>query len=266
MVFLLQEGKFKYEGCVVGFMKITHNIVFPRVDGITFYLVGGGTRDLILGKKPHDLDFIMQTDMSFDEVIKAINKTDITIFQVKPEFQIIIAGIRNGNKMEGVDFAFPRKDGKYSDQRRPDDTERTNSLKEDASRRDFKINALFMNEDGVIFDYVNGIDDIEEKLISAVGSPIERFKEDPLRILRAMRFATQLDFSIDNNTFYDMHDSMHLLSNKSLSLDRMRVEVNKMLKANPKMAMNYMSDFGVVHYMLMKDPNAYFQFVQTEVK
>lgn len=247
-------------------MNIEHNINFPKVDGIQFMLCGGAVRDLLMGKKPHDLDFVMQTDMSFDDVLKAINKTDIMTFQVKPEFQIIIAGIKHNDRYMGVDFVFPRKDGSYTDQRHPDSTERTGDLKEDASRRDFAINAMYMNEDGKIFDFFNGIDDIEEHLISAVGDPFERFKEDPLRILRAMRFATQLNFRIEDRTTYAMFSNMHLLSNKSLALDRMRVEVNKMLKIDPVVAMKYLLDYEVIPYMTNKDPNGYFQFVQGETK
>ncbi len=146
--------------------------------------------------------------------------------------------------------------------RHPDSTERTNDLKEDAARRDFTINSMFMDEEGEVYDYFNGIDDIEEHIIRAVGNPMDRFKEDPLRILRAMRFATEKKFTIEDNTVRAMDECMPLLNNKSLALDRMRVEVNKMLRADVDRAMGYLIDFGVIKYMMRKDPNSYFQFVQ----
>lgn len=247
-------------------MKISHNISFPEVEGIEFYAVGGCVRDLIMGRKPNDYDFVMLTSLSYDRVIKRLRKSGITIFQEKPEFQTIVAGIsdpENPKAKLGVDFAFPRAGGRYTDGRRPDVTRRTNDLRKDAARRDFTINSMFMDRDGEIIDHFNGIKDIANFTIRAVGNPNERFDEDALRILRAMRFACQLNFIIERSTRDAMNHNFALLYRDSIVMDRIREELNKMLALNPVKAMSYILDYDINALLNYKDGGHKFELKQS---
>lgn len=250
-------------------MKLQHNIDFPKIPGVDLYLVGGAVRDMIMGKKPKDEDFVMLTNYDYNQVVQQLQAAGVTIFQLKPEFQIIIMGIRdkdNPKKVRGVDLVFPRREGAYSDGRRPDVTERTNELKEDSARRDFTINSMYMDGDGNVFDYFSGMDDIKNKVVRAVGNPDERFKEDALRILRAMRFACKLGFSIEPQTYESMVRNIGLLSQPSIAVDRVREELNKMLQNNPDMAMKFILDFGLNNIIRQKDPQFKYEMVQSGIK
>ena len=172
----------------------------------------------------------------------------------------------NPNKVRGVDLAFPRTEGKYSDGRRPDATFRTNDLKEDAARRDFTINSMFMDEDGNVMDYFGGKDDLQNKIIRTVGNPDERFTEDALRILRAMRFSAKLGFAIEPETYASMQRNIHMLENPAIALDRMRVEINNMLNVNPNAGMKFILDFGLNDILRKKDPKFKYEMVQSGIR
>jgi tRNA nucleotidyltransferase (CCA-adding enzyme) len=179
-----------------------------------------------------------------------LEKNGVRIFQTKPEFQIILTQM-NG---ERIDLAFPRTEGQYTDGRRPEHTDRTQSLIDDASRRDFTMNAMYIDKNANILDFFGGINDIKTKTIRAVGNPDERFKEDALRILRALRFSVVLGFGIEVDTYKAMRRNMHLLKQESIATDRIKDELNKAFKFNPYNTMILMRGLGLMEVLNDKDP------------
>ncbi len=162
-------------------------------NGKRSYLVGGSVRDLLLGKSINDYDI---TTSATPQEVKAIFSDYITLD----------TGLQHGTVTLLIDnkpfeITTFRTDGKYSDHRRPNNVELTTSLFEDSQRRDFTINQIAYNPIDGLVDYHNGLTDLQAKLIRAVGDPYKRFDEDALRIIRAFRFAVQLNFDIENNTF-----------------------------------------------------------------
>ena len=164
-------------------------------NGYEAYIVGGCVRDSILGKEPQDWDIT----------------TSATPEQTKSLFRRTIdTGIEHGTvtvmiDKEGYEVTTYRVDGKYEDHRRPTEVTFTASLLEDLKRRDFTINAMAYNDTEGIVDAFHGMDDLKNGIIRCVGVPQERFDEDALRILRAVRFAAQLDFEIEEETLKHMY-------------------------------------------------------------
>lgn len=178
------------------------------------YLVGGTVRDFLLNKQSNDYDLCSS----------ALVSDMIDIFS---DYKIILTGAEHGTitliinsvVMEITTF---RVDGEYGDNRRPNNVVFTDNLKEDLQRRDFTINALAYNEEKGIIDYFDGIIDLDNKIIKAVGNPDLRFKEDALRILRGIRFASNLGFDIEAKTKQAMFENKELL--KNLSKERITKE------------------------------------------
>lgn len=155
-------------------------------NGFQCYTVGGCVRDMILGLTPKDYD--LTTNAKPDEII--------SIFK---DYKIIDAGIKHGTVAVIIDnevyeITTYRIDGDYEEYRHPKNVEFTTSLKEDLARRDFTVNAMAYNPSEGVIDYFNGQEDLKYKAIRCVGEPDKRFKEDALRILRALRFAQLITF------------------------------------------------------------------------
>lgn len=165
-------------------------------------IVGGAVRDIILGKDPKDID--IATNMSSEELTRHFKTHEIG--------QSKDFGIHTVT-WEGYQFetAHFRSEIGSSDNRRPDEVTKVDSFEEDSKRRDITFNSLGMNEDGVIIDYHNGIEDLNNKIVRTVGNAQERFKEDGLRILRAGRQAAQLGFKIESKTKEAMKELKHLI-------------------------------------------------------
>ena len=145
---------------------------FPEIPNTKLFMVGGAVRDTLLKRDVKDLDYVAVTDLSFDQLVKEIEKVG-KVWVSKPEFLTIRCRIGR----QAMDIALPRSDQEYSDGRHPDNVERVNTLKEDASRRDFGINALFRDKEGNITDYFGGIKDLKKKIIRAIGDPNRRLEE-----------------------------------------------------------------------------------------
>lgn len=182
-------------------------------------LAGGCVRDALLGMTAQDLD--IATSATPDEVIGLFPRT----VEVGKSFGVI-------RVLEGeadLEVATFRADGESKDSRRPESVRFTNE-KEDALRRDFTVNALFYDsEKDEVLDYVQGKADLAAKVLRTVGIANQRFSEDHLRLLRAVRFAVQLDFQIEEETWHQVQ--MHAADLKTVSGERVRDEVLKMLKS-----------------------------------
>ena len=203
------------------------NIVIPKdvskiIDileshGHEAYIVGGCVRDSLLGREPNDWDIT----------------TSAKPLQVKALFyKTIDTGLKHGTvtvliDKTGYEITTYRIDGNYEDHRRPDQVTFTTSLKEDLRRRDFTINAMAYNDRRGLVDLFGGAKDLETGTIRCVGDPNERFDEDALRMLRAIRFAGQLGFDIEESTFKAITLKRDLLRN--VSAERIRMELLKMM-------------------------------------
>ena len=162
-------------------------------NGFSAYIVGGSVRDMLLGKTPSDYD--VATDALPEEIEEVFG--EYKTIEVGKKFGTIVVVQEEGN----IEVTTFRQDGEYLDGRRPEQVFFSKNLKDDLSRRDFTINAMAYNKNTGIIDYFNGAEDLKNSIIKTVGSPEDRFKEDYLRIIRAVRFSTQLGFSIEENTF-----------------------------------------------------------------
>jgi len=161
------------------------------VTGYEAYIVGGTPRDLLMGKESSDIDIATNCPIN---VLDSLFMT----YEIGKSRDFGIIGIYyDGSFFEVANY---RIDGVYKDNRKPSSVEIVSSLREDVARRDFTINALAMDKEGKIIDYVDGMKDISAKIIRAVGNPFARFNEDPVRMVRAARFASRLNFSIERKT------------------------------------------------------------------
>lgn len=191
-----------------------HEIVRKlRAAGHTAYYAGGSVRDLLRGQVPKDID--VATDARPEAVQKMFPRT----YAVGAHFGVIVV-LENGLQFEVATF---RSDGVYLDGRRPTEVHFA-TAEEDAARRDFTINGMFFDPEAQeVIDFVGGRTDLEARLIRAIGDPAERFAEDRLRILRAVRFATGLEFEIEPSTW----DAVvtHAPSINEISAERVREEL-----------------------------------------
>jgi len=191
--------------------------------GYQAYIVGGSVRDVLLGKEPHDYDI---TTSALPEEMMELFARDKMLTNGMKHGTVTL--IKYGTAIEMTTF---RIDGEYSDGRHPDDIEFTGNLYEDVNRRDLTVNALCWNPEVGLIDYVDGEEDIKNRIIRCVGDPDRRFSEDGLRILRALRFSSTLDFEIDPMT---AESAVHNKDNLSgIAVERILVEFKKLL-AGPR--------------------------------
>ncbi len=187
--------------------------------GFEAYLVGGCVRDALLGREPGDYD--IATDAMPEQVRGVFSGHQTVDIGMRHGTLTVIV---NGCPLEVTTY---RRDGIYSDGRHPDQVSFTRSLEEDLIRRDFTVNAMAWHPDSGLIDPANGRLDCEKRLIRAVGEPAKRFSEDALRILRALRFACQLGFEIEQNTLHAMMKEAAGLSR--VSAERVANELNRAL-------------------------------------
>jgi tRNA nucleotidyltransferase/poly(A) polymerase len=219
-----------------------------REQGFTAWLAGGCVRDGLMGEVPKDFD--IATNARPKKVESLFNKT----VNVGKAFGVIKVVVPSGD----IEVATFRRDGNYTDGRRPDSVELA-TPQEDAKRRDFTINALFYDIfDGEVRDYVDGIKDIQKRLVRTVGLPQDRFMEDKLRILRAIRFVAQLDFDLDQTTY----DAVCLLNHSvtQVSWERISDELTKLIQGKkPGRGLKLLRDSGLLDVLFPEmafDPKA----------
>ena len=198
-------------------------------NGFEAYIVGGCVRDSLLGVAPKDWD--ITTSAKPEEIIRCFKR-----------YRTINTGLKHGTvtviiNERQLEVTTYRIDGRYTDNRHPDSVLFTEKISHDLKRRDFTINSLAYNEQGMV-DLFGGAEDIKNKVIKCVGEPDERFNEDGLRILRALRFASVLGFDIDENTSCSIHRNTGLLNN--ISKERISTEFSMLV-------------IGVNYHNIMKD-------------
>lgn len=208
-----------------------------KENGYEAYIVGGCVRDSILKKDPNDWD--ITTNAKPEEVIKLFDK-------------VILTGIKHGTvtiviNKQSYEVTTYRTDGEYEDNRRPKEVKFVRDLKEDLARRDFTINAMAYNEEDGLVDYFDGINDLNNKIIRTVGDAKKRFSEDALRMLRAIRFSSQLDFTIDKNILLAIKELKNNINN--ISKERIREEFNKILISNPR-NINVLRECELLDYII----------------
>lgn len=190
-------------------------------NGCKAYAVGGCVRDYLLGKPEKDID--ITTSAKPETVEEILKQNNIKVVETGLQHGTVTA-VLNGENYEITTF---RKDGEYKDNRRPESVSFVDDVKEDLSRRDFTINAMAYNHKEGIVDLFGGKKDIDNQVIRAVGNADLRFKEDALRIMRALRFSATLCFDIEESTKKAIFDNMYLLDN--IAKERIFTELKKLL-------------------------------------
>lgn len=227
----------------------------PNTDVLDFsnvkvYLVGGAVREIVRGfpELIKDWDFAIEAE-SFSQMRDWINFNGFEIFVETPEYFTIRARAPKGYEFAGIDmtgktfdFALCRSEGSYSDGRHPDEV-KPGTLSEDLARRDFTMNAMAMTKDSVLIDPHNGRKSLWDATIYSVRRAEDRFNEDALRIMRAVRFAVQLDFLLSEEiaSFIRTKENLDLLD--QISENRIRDEVEKMFNVDTIRSMWIFEDF-----------------------
>jgi poly(A) polymerase len=189
-----------------------------RAAGHQAYLVGGCVRDLLLGRTPNDFD--VATDARPDRVSELFERSE----QVGVHFGVVLVR-ENTSQVEVATF---RSDASYSDGRRPDAVRFEIDPRQDVMRRDFTINALLLDPDtNQVLDFTGGQEDLRRRVVRAIGDPEERFQEDHLRLIRAVRFAARLGFEIEPGTMAALRRLHHLI--EKVSPERVREELARIL-------------------------------------
>ena len=212
-------------------VQVNTAIKLLNESGFEAYVVGGCVRDAVMGKVPNDFDI---TTSAYPEEMKSVFAS----------YRIIETGIQHGTLtviVDGIPLEITayRIDGEYLDNRHPENVSFSRNLKDDLSRRDFTVNTLCFNEKEGLVDLFGGTDDIKNKIIRCVGEPDRRFNEDALRIIRALRFSSVLDFGIEEKTAQSIIKNKALLGN--IAVERVRDELTKLIcgKNAFKVIMNY---------------------------
>lgn len=204
---MIQQGKFQAA------IRVIEKI---EQAGFEAYIVGGAVRDYLLNKEVNDIDI---TTSAFPEEVKSIFSSTIDV------------GIEHGtvivlDEKEPFEVTTYRTDGTYEDHRRPEQVFFVRNLEEDLMRRDFTINAMAMTKNGEIVDLFGGKEDLQNKIIKAVGNPTKRFQEDALRMLRAVRFSARLGFFIEEETLKAIQKDHELI--KFIAKERIQMELSKL--------------------------------------
>ena len=210
-------------------------------DGFTCYLVGGSVRDMLRDREPSDYDFV--TNRSPGEIVAAATKAGWKVWQHGIAFGVVNVLLQNTS----FEIATMRTESYGADPHRPDAVAFVDDIVRDLSRRDFTINAMAMDRKGRIIDPFGGQDDLEKGIIRCVGQPHERFREDPLRVLRAARFISKTGFTAGPGIATASQDGKMLRRFASLSVERVRDELDKILLSHhPSRGMRFLVDTGIL--------------------
>lgn len=205
--------------------------------GEEVYIVGGCVRDALLGKEPHDYDM-------------AVSCQPEDTLRILSGFRTIPTGLKHGtvtaiSEGQPIELTTFRVDGSYTDSRRPDSVSFTRSVEDDLSRRDFTVNAMAYSPRTGLIDLFGGRDDLENRIIRAVGEAEKRFSEDALRIMRAFRFSAQLGFSVDLDTQRGAYSCRGGL--KNIARERIGAEFIRLLcSPQPYAALRLMKELDIL--------------------
>ena len=206
-----------------------------KINGFSLFLVGGTVRDYLLNETLADMDAV--TDATPKEMERFIPDANYRF----SEFGSVTY------KFEGVKFDITtlRKEAGYSDSRHPNKIEFVKDLSIDVKRRDFTINGLYLDSDLKVIDFVAGQQDLNNRIIRMIGEPKNRLKEDPLRIIRALRFSVDFDFTIDSELDKAIRESISLLDN--LNIDKIKMDIKKIRCPDKKKILQRFSDYNIKH-------------------
>ena len=225
--------------------EVTHVTDELEKAGFEAFLVGGCVRDLILGRTPKDWD--VTTNATPDQIISLFNKT---FYENSFGTVGVVDETTENESLKIIEVTPYRLESGYSDNRHPDEVIFSQKIEDDLKRRDFTINSLaYSVSHKTTIDLFGGQKDIEGKLIRTVGEPIDRFTEDGLRILRAVRLATELSFEIESETEKAILENAHLL--KNISVERIRDEFTKIIMSDrPMDGLLIMKKLGIIKYVI----------------
>lgn len=220
---------------------------------VQIYKVGGAVRDEFLGVKSKDIDFAVEAP-SYDAMREYIANRG-KIFLEKPEFFTIRAKIDG----EDADFVLCRKEHGYTDGRRPD-LVTAGDIYDDLSRRDFTINAIAIRVgDGTVFDPHSGVRDIATRTIRCVGCAKDRFTEDSLRLLRAVRFSITKGFNLYNDIRVCLETPAMVAKLENVSKERIREELNRMMKFDTLATLKMFERFPALREVVFSDPELWLE-------
>ncbi len=224
--------------------NVSHVTEVLKNAGFEAYLVGGCVRDLFMGRRPKDWD--VTTNATPEEIIPLFPKT----FYENSFGTVAIVNENTVDETKVIEITPYRLESGYSDHRHPDKVDFSQNIQDDLKRRDFTINSIAYDvEAGEIVDPFNGVLDLSNRVIRTVGNPNDRFFEDGLRILRAIRFHVELGFIIDPETEVSILENKDILSN--VSRERIRDEFQKMIMSErPSDAMLLMKKLGILHFVV----------------
>jgi len=230
LTFVEHDPEFQKACSIVGALQARNH---------TAFLVGGCVRDIVLERKPKDYDI---TTSATPEQIQEVFPHN---YAVGESFGVIKVNIDGGI----FDVATYRSEANYSDGRRPDIVKFETDPREDVVRRDFTVNGLLLLPNGNIVDYVGGLDDIANRRIKCIGDANDRFTEDALRIMRAVRFVAQLGFTVEHNTYHAAAANVGKLEH--ISMERRRDEFCKILESpEPELGFRLLETCGALAYIL----------------
>lgn len=224
--------------------KVTRIIDTLQSHGYEAYAVGGCIRDTILARRPDDWDI---TTSARPQEVKGLFERTVDTGLQHGTVTVLLAG-------EGFEVTTYRVDGEYEDHRHPAQVEYASLLSEDLMRRDFTINAMAYNKEQGLVDMFGGMQDLQRKVIRCVGNPRERFTEDALRILRALRFSAQLGFAIETETMDALTELAPTLVH--VSKERIQVELVKLLCSSNPHYIQRVYQAGILQVILpeLKEP------------
>ncbi|MEA3399298.1 MAG: HD domain-containing protein [Patescibacteria group bacterium] len=222
---------------------VTHVTQTLEEAGFEAYIVGGCVRDLLLSRDPKDWD--VTTNAKPDEIIPLFKKT---VYENKFGTVAVIHETVSGETYQ-IEVTPYRIEAKYSDFRHPDEVKFSKKIEDDLKRRDFTINAMAFSSKGHLIDLYKGQEDLKDKIIRTVGTPSDRFEEDALRMLRAVRFSAQLGFTISHETMEEILKKSDLI--KKISFERIRDEFTQIIMSeNSVSGVAMLSKLGLLKHIM----------------
>lgn len=213
-----------------------------KAHGFTLYMVGGTSRDYILSRDTTDLD--LATDAKVEEMLPFLNP----LYETKTPFKKY-GNVKFKTNDAFVDITTLREESNYQDSRHPNTITFVKGPENDAKRRDFTVNALYIDDSLTnIHDYYGGLEDLLKNRIKMIGDPNVRLEEDPLRILRALRFSLKLNFTLDEELAIAIKSKVELI--KKLNPEKVKEEILKMYEINEISAKKLLSDYNIPTVMV----------------